>query len=862
MRRRAILVVSFAVTCLTVEAGAASAANVRGIVYADLDHDGVPSAGEPGLAGTVVAFGDRVFTRTDARGAYSITIPDGVNGQVWARVPDGYVPGPVWAAVRPPHGDHDIDLGMQPLPVGAAPTAVTFVVAADTHMQGPDKGSTTAELIAAIEQSTSTDPQPLFFTILGDITHGSETKQFYQVGEALQHLDVPWVPVPGNHDWVDKGASYRAKFGPENYSFDAGGVHFVVWNSTEDDDAMIAFLRTELSFVDPHMPIVALGHAPPHQVVIDAMVALGVDYLFCGHWHANRVMDHGGGLLELDTEPFIMGGMDFSPAGYRVVTIEGGRMTSAHGTVVDGPYARVVSPADGCTPPGGGALVVAADVGTGSVAVTATIDDVAPIALTYAGGWDWRAPLALGAGRHHVHVIAVGPAGATTADADLDVCDADPPNLHGGEWPGFQGGPTHAGLRADDLAPPLLTQWTATVGGHVHMGAPVVSRGRVYVTVSDFARGDHGGVVALDLDTGAELWRWTSPLPVRNAPAVADGTVVAAEDDGTVVALDAATGTQRWRYQLGVGIDSLQHTLWASPTIADGVVYVGVQRHFAALDLRTGEPVWQNDPVPKGDWHGTFASAAVGGGVVIDTFHRDLGGLIAWDQASGDPLWRVEGEPAEAVEASPVIVDDTVYVCNGKDEVRAVDVATGMIRWSAVLDSGGFDWGYAIAGTPAYADGRLFVATQYRDLVALDARTGVELWRHGAHMAPIHFTHYFSHSNGYLGSPLVTGRVVWIGAPDGTLTALDAASGAVIWERQLGAPVLSGLAVAGDYLIVAGYDGSVRALARPPGLSPRTGGEQGCGCTGGGAPGPGAALLALVTMARLRRRRAPVILAG
>jgi MYXO-CTERM domain-containing protein len=840
-----------AVLVLLAGGGTASAATLRGVVYADSNHDDLLSPGEATPAGIVVAFRDQIFTRTDARGAFTLTIPDGVAGEVWARVPDGFIPGPVWASVPAMHGEREVELALRPLPAGAAPKAITFVVAADTHMQGNDKGSTTGELIAAIEQSTSTDPQPLFFTILGDITHGSETKQFYQVGDALSHLDVPWVPVPGNHDWVDKGASYRARFGPENYSFDAGGVHFVVWNSSEDDDAMIAYLQKELAFVDPAMTIVALGHAPPHQKVIDAMVAAGVDYLFCGHWHANRVMDHGG-MKELDTEPFIMGGMDFSPAGYRVVTIEGGKMTSVHGTVVDGPYVRVVSPADGCTPPGTGTLVVAADVGAGNVAVTATIDGRPPVALTFAGGWDWRAPLALDAGRHHVHVIAVGPAGGTTADADVDVCETTPLPLHAGEWPGFQGGPTHAGLRADDLAPPLVTQWTAMVGGHVHMGAPVVADHRVFVTVSDFASGDHGGVVALDLESGAELWRWTSPLPVRNAPAVAMGIVVAAEDDGTVVALAAGTGEVRWRYALGTGLDSLTHTLWASPTIADGVVYVGVQRNFAALDLRTGEPVWQLDPVPTGDWHGTFASAAIGGGIVVDTFHRDLGGVVAWDQQSGDELWRVGGDAAVAVEASPVIVDDTVFICNGKDECRAIDLATGEIRWTAVLDAGGFDWGYAIAGTPAYADGCLFVPTQYHDLVALDARTGVELWRHGAKAAPIHMTHYFSHTNGYLGSPLVTGRIVWIGSPDGTLTALDTTSGAVIWQRELGAPVMSGLAVAGDYLIVASYDGTVRALARPAGTAARNVAE-GCGCESD-RPGSGGVMIALVALALLRRR--------
>ena len=50
-------------------------------------------------------------------------------------------------------------------------------------------------------------------------------------------------------------------------------------------------------------------------------------YVLTGHAHSNRVVDHGG-LIELNTEPLLMGGLDFTPAGYRVVTIDGGRLAS------------------------------------------------------------------------------------------------------------------------------------------------------------------------------------------------------------------------------------------------------------------------------------------------------------------------------------------------------------------------------------------------------------------------------------------------------------------------------------------------------------------------------------------------------
>src|SRR5262249_25241895 len=92
-------------------------------------------------------------------------------------------------------------------------------------------------------------------------------------------------------------------------------------------------------------------------------------------------------------------------------------------------------------------------------------------------------------------------------------------------------------------------------------------------------------------------------------------------------------------------------------------------------------------------------------------------------------MWRYEGPLTTAINASPVVAGGVVYVVNGLDEVFALDTATGALRWQLKLDPAGFDWGNATVGTPAVADNVLVVPTLYRDLVALDATTGFELWR-------------------------------------------------------------------------------------------------------------------------------------
>jgi predicted phosphodiesterase len=384
-------------------------ATVTGTVFVDADRDGALDAGEAGVATTVSWEGAR-FARSDADGRYAIEIPG--DGIVWARVPDGFVPGPSWGWAT---GDAVVDLPLVPLPAGVADTPLTFIVAADTHLHA---GAGNGDLAAALAQATALEPAPRFVTILGDVTQANQPDELDQIAAAIADLAVPWVPVAGNHDWYDGGAAWRARFGPESYSFEIGAVHFVVANTTADDEAIAGYLSRELADVDPARTIVLLAHAPLSAAVVEVMEARGVDLYLAGHWHANRAWDHGA-LLELDTGPLLMGGIDLLPAGYRIVTIDGrGTITVDHRTMVREPWLRLAGPL-GCAAPGA-PLIAAAEADARDLAITATIDG-AEIPLAPAGGWAHAGALpALPRGRHPVQLEARA-GGALVARADVAV---------------------------------------------------------------------------------------------------------------------------------------------------------------------------------------------------------------------------------------------------------------------------------------------------------------------------------------------------------------------------------------------------------------------------------------------------------
>ena len=100
------------------------------------------------------------------------------------------------------------------------------------------------------------------------------------------------------------------------------------------------------------------------------------------------------------------------------------------------------------------------------------------------------------------------------------------------------------------------------------------------------------------------------------------------------------------------------------------------------------------------------------------------------------PVWRVKLGPGYS---GPIVSADAVFVTETQDKsnevVRALDRRTGRELWSHAwpgslsvpffAKSRG-DW---IRATPAYDGQRLYVAGMRDVLVALDARSGQEVWR-------------------------------------------------------------------------------------------------------------------------------------
>lgn len=797
----------------------ACAATVAGVVYIDRNGDGVRQDDEPGVPGATVMLDHGTATgKSGPDGWFSLEAAAGA-ASVWVRTPAGFRPGPVWARL-----DGRAELALSPLSPEADRAPVTFVVASDTHIVTPTPGDPwdNGDLADAIDQAIALPEPPRFFTIVGDVTQANRPDEFARVEEALRDVAVPWIPVAGNHDWYDGGRAWRERWGPDNYSFDVGDLHVIVWDTNLGEDVQLDFFRADLADVPAATTVVALGHASPDDDVADELAALGVDYMFTGHWHANRRVERDG-LVEWGTQTLIMGTIDQSPAGYRIVTFAGGPPIVEHRARLVEPHVSIAAPHRGsCTPPGAPLDVLAsAALDAGTPAVTAHIDCGPAIPLVARGGWSFGARLpGLPPGTHRLTVTAESPAGRRLSrEIAFEVCERNLGTPAAGDWPQLGGGPAHTNAAARPIAPPLQQAWATPIGANVLLGSPIVAAGTVVVSVWDLGAGDRGGLVALDLATGAERWRYTTPYQARNAPAIDGDTVVVALGNGEVHAVALADGRRRWVHDAADGVDSLAASLWAAPTIADGLVYVAVQGRMSALDLMTGDVVWSRDAFRSYPWLGSLAAVTVADGTaVVNTGRED--GTRALSAMSGGTVWDLRGPSSIAINATPIAEDGVLYLANAAGVVTAVDLATGDPAWWHSVTPGAHEWSYAVTATPSLAGGRLFVPTQYGEIVALDAATGARLWRYETLGGPLQFAHYRSAEAGFAASSVATGDVLWVPRPDGILAALDPADGRELWRTRLGAPIVSAPAPAGDHLVVATFDGVIRALVPAPDAVP------------------------------------------
>ncbi|MGH7620470.1 MAG: PQQ-binding-like beta-propeller repeat protein [Gemmatimonadaceae bacterium] len=180
---------------------------------------------------------------------------------------------------------------------------------------------------------------------------------------------------------------------------------------------------------------------------------------------------------------------------------------------------------------------------------------------------------------------------------------------------------------------------------------------------------------------------------------------------------------------------------------------------------------------------------------------------VAWTYRTGDASESTH-QPVK-FEATPLVVDGTMYLSTPFGRVIALDPATGKERWTfdAKVDRGG-DWGdFANRGVSTWLDAsapagascrrRIYLGTIDARIVALDAKTGAVcrgfgtkgtvFLRHGLRNSPYYAEEYeLTSPPAVVRGMLVTGSAVAdnnrTNAASGEVRAFDARTGALEWS--------------------------------------------------------------------------------
>jgi len=268
------------------------------------------------------------------------------------------------------------------------------------------------------------------------------------------------------------------------------------------------------------------------------------------------------------------------------------------------------------------------------------------------------------------------------------------------------------------------------------------------------------------LDTGGELY---------SSPSISNNTLVVGSKSGFLYGVDATTGNQLWSRDIG------EYIVRSTPAIDDKSVYINNGYSVLALSLADGSTLWSATV----SFTGNTSPTVIDGTVYIA---GQNGEIHAFDAITGAERWHsvVDG----LIFGSPTIEDNHLYLANDRGIVFAMRADNGMVLWRA--DAGGGVFAPVISNNDL-----VYVTTAAGTTEALDSEFGTLTWKYDA--------------GGSSGGSLALSQLV-VGSDNGGVSAIDPASGAILWSVATGGDISVGPTISGSLVVVAsgqtlyGYD--------------------------------------------------------
>ena len=192
-------------------------------------------------------------------------------------------------------------------------------------------------------------------------------------------------------------------------------------------------------------------------------------------------------------------------------------------------------------------------------------------------------------------------------------------SVYGDDWPMWRYDYNRSGCSPEQLSEELYLQWQVNYSPREpvwddplnrdlmkfdRIFEPVVAGNKLFIGFNDQDK-----VVAIDVDTGRELWSFYADGPVRLPLAFNKGKLYFTGDDGYCYCLDSESGILVWKRLLAPSENKLLGnkrliSMWPARggiVIKDDIIYTAASifplmgTFIYALDAATGEIIWKNE---------------------------------------------------------------------------------------------------------------------------------------------------------------------------------------------------------------------------------------------------------------------------
>lgn len=337
-------------------------------------------------------------------------------------------------------------------------------------------------------------------------------------------------------------------------------------------------------------------------------------------------------------------------------------------------------------------------------------------------------------------VLALCAAGVAAQDKVRIV----PPEGDGAKyWPRWRG-PSGQGLVPDGNYPDQWSDtenvlWKVAVPGKGN-SSPIVWGDRIFLTTA-YDGGKRRAILCFSRKDGTKLWEAFAPATTpekayrkngwASGTATTDGERVYAYFGSDGLLCVDMNGKQVWHHSFGP-IDTLHGTACSPLLYKDKVIVFQEQRppvggFVAALDKKTGQPVWKTPRKEQVGWGSPIAITVDGQDqIIVSSENR----VYAYDPANGKVIWTCGGNLVEVI-PSPVVGHDLLFCCSGRaGPTLAIDprgakgdVTKTNVVWKSIKGS-------PFVPSPLVYGDQLYMVNDIASVVTCyEAKTGKMLWQ-------------------------------------------------------------------------------------------------------------------------------------